>query len=235
MRTVLNLGRSYLNTYLVEIKEGWVLVDTGYPFDYKAFIKKAKKNEIDLTAIRYVVLTHVHADHAGFLKKILADTGATLICLPTEKDRLLSGVNEKNVYISRKCLLPLNRLSAATARFQTFEPIMIDGATDPETQPLTGEGITFFVLHGHTDNDLCFRVDDKLFVGDICMNGAGATGYSPLWIEDNVKLTESWRILLESEGDYLYVGHGKPFPKKKLAEYVDKQAHRKLCKLQKKS
>lgn len=233
MKKILNLGTAYMNAYLVELSEGWLLVDTGYPFDYKHFIKTAKKKKIELSSIRYVVLTHVHADHAGFLKKILADTGATLICLPAEKDRLLSGVNEKNVYIAQKSALLINRISAASKTFQTFEPVDASDATDAETQPLLSEGIEFFTLHGHTDNDLCFQVDDKLFVGDVCMNGAGSTGHSPLWIEDNEKLVESWREILKKSAVYLYVGHGKPFEKDDLAKFVEKQANRKICKLYK--
>ena len=231
MKKVINLGTSYLNTYLVEIEGGWLLVDTGYPFGYKQFIKKAARKGVALSSIRYVVLTHVHADHAGFLKRILADTGATLICLPSERERLLSGVNEKDVYLSRKGLFLINRISASLPRFQTFEPVDITGAIDARSQPLAREGITFFVLHGHTDNDLCFRLGDKLFVGDVCMNGAGATGYSPLWIEDNAALVESWRAILRTDAAELYVGHGKPFPKSELAKFVDKQEKRALCKL----
>ena len=231
MKTVLNLGTFYMNSYLVELKDGWLLVDTGYPFDYKHFVKAAKRKKIALSSIRYVVLTHVHADHAGFLKKILADTGATLICLPAERNRLLSGVNEKNVYISRRGMFLFNRISAATKRLQTFPPVDATGAVDAMSQPLTEEGITFFALHGHTDNDLCFRVDDKLFVGDICMNGVGAAGHSPLWIEDNAALVQSWKELIAMDGEFLCVGHGKPFKKDELKKFVDKQTNRKLRKL----
>ena len=231
MKRILNLGTCYLNTYLIELKDGWVLVDTGYPFGYEGFLKRTKKAGIELSSIRYVVLTHVHADHAGFLKRILADTGARLICLPAEKDRLAAGVNEKNVYISRRSTFLINRISASLPRFQTFEPVDITDSIDAETQPLAEEGITFFTLHGHTDNDLCFRVDDKLFVGDVCMNGAGATGLSPLWVEDNVALVESWKKLVDMEGEFLYMGHGKPVPKSLLAAHIDQQAKRKLRKL----
>ena len=231
MKTVLNLGTFYVNVYLVEISNGWLLVDTGYPFNYKHIIKAAKRKGISLSSIRYVVLTHVHADHAGSLKRLLADTGAKLICLPAERERLLSGVNEKNVYISRRGSFLINRISAATSRVQTFAPVDTAEAIDAEGQPLAEEGVTFFVLHGHTDNDLCFKVEDKLFVGDICMNGAGSVGHSPLWIEDNDKLVTSWRELLAMEGEYLYVGHGKPFLKEELSAYLDKQEKRKLRKL----
>lgn len=231
MKKILNLGSFYLNTYLVELSSGWLLVDTGYPFDHDRFIKKVNGAGIALSSIRYVVLTHVHADHAGFLKEILAETGAQLICLPAERERLLSGVNEKDVWLSRPLLYLINRISASLPRFQTFEPYDITGAIDPMTQPLRDEGITFFVLHGHTDNDLCFRVEDKVFVGDVCMNGAGAKGYSPLWIEDPEALLESWRRLLETDAETVYAGHGKPFPLRDLARCVEKQAKRKMCKL----
>lgn len=99
--------------------------------------------------------------------------------------------------------------------------------------PLAAEGIAFFVLRGHTDADLCFQVDDKLFVGDVCMSGIGSVGYSPLWIEDNAALTESRKQLLAMDAEFLYVGHGKPFPKRELAEFVKKQENRTLCKLYK--
>ncbi len=233
MKRVLNLGTIGVNSYLVEISDGWVLVDTGYPFSYQHFLRAAARQGVELSSIRYVVLTHVHADHAGFLKRVLEDAGAKLICLPAERDRLLSGRNKQNVYLSRPILYIINRISAALPRFQTFEPVDVTGALDAETQPLEKEGITFFVLHGHTDNDLCMRVDDKLFVGDVCMSGIGSVGYSPLWIEDNAALTESWKQLLAMDAEFLYVGHGKPFLKRELAEFVKKQENRKLCKLYK--
>ena len=231
MKTVLNLGSFYMNSYLIRLSDGLLLVDTGYPFDYKRFLKKLKKNKIELSSIRYVVLTHVHADHTGFLKNLLADTGATLICLPAHRERLLAGVNKKNVYLSRRSLFLLNRISAATKRLQTFPPLDGAEAVDAMTQPLAEQGVTFFTLRGHTDADLCFRVDDKLFVGDVCMNGIGSTGHSPLWVEDNAALVQSWKELLAMEGTTIYVGHGKPFPKSELKGFVDKQEKRKLCKL----
>ena len=127
----------------------------------------------------------------------------------------------------------LNRISAATPRLQTFAPVDVSDAVDAEAQPLAAEGIAFFVLRGHTDADLCFQVDAKLFVGDVCMSGIGSVGYSPLWIEDNAALTERWKQLLAIDAEFLYVGHGKPFPKRDLAEFVKKQENRTLCKLYK--
>ena len=176
---------------------------------------------------------NVSGEKRTILMEKLGAVQAYLSALPqdAERERLLSGENDKDVYISRPCAFLLNRISAATKRLQTFPPVDATDAVDAMTQPLTEEGVTFFALHGHTDNDLCFRLDDKLFVGDVCMNGLAASGYSPIWIEDNDKLVESWRELIRSDAEYLYPGHGKPFPRSELEKYVEKQAKRKLCKL----
>jgi glyoxylase-like metal-dependent hydrolase (beta-lactamase superfamily II) len=85
---------------------------------------------------------------------------------------------------------------------QTFAPVDVSDAVDAEAQPLAAEGIAFFVLRGHTDADLCFQVDDKLFVCDVCMSGIGSVGYSPLWIEDNIALTESRKQLLAIDAEF---------------------------------
>ena len=58
-------------------------------------------------------------------------------------------------------------------------------------------------------------------------------GIPPLWIEDNAALTESRKQLLAIDAEFLYAGHGKPFPKRVLAEFVKKQENRTLCKLYK--
>ncbi len=65
------------------------------------------------------------------------------------------------------------------------------------------------------------------------MSEIGLVGYSPLWIEDNAALTESRKQFLAIDAEFLYVGHGKPFPKRDLGEFVKKQENRTICKLYK--
>jgi len=61
-----------LNCYLVEGKEGWLMVDTGWftpeTFD---FLKNGLKDlGIALADITTIVVTHVHPDHFGLAGRI---------------------------------------------------------------------------------------------------------------------------------------------------------------------
>lgn len=232
MENIINLGTSYINDYVLPCGDGYCLIDTGYPFAYKQFLKTAKKKNFPLEKIKYIVVTHVHADHVGFLQALLEKTGATLVCVTADKKRFLSGWNVEETYISRFDLWLTSKLSVACRKItQKFPPVTYDKVIDASEQPLSPYGMELTILSGHTSNDLCLRYEDKIFCGDICMNGAGASNHSPMWIEDNEKLVQSWEKLLETDATTLYPAHGKPFPLKNLIPCVEKQRAKKIKKL----
>ena len=229
---MINLGTSYMNAYLLPCGEDYCLLDTGYPFDRKKFFKKMEKLRIAPERIKYVVLTHVHADHAGFLQEVLEKTGATLIYLTDDKERLLSGKNVEKTYISRWDNLLISKVSVAFRKItQTFPPVTYEKVVDAREQPLAAFGYEFLAFKGHTSNDLCLLAGDKLFCGDLCMNGAGAADHSPMWIEDNEALLTSWEQLLKTPATTLYPAHGKPFPLADLAPALQKRRTKKVYEL----
>ena len=68
-----------LNCYLVEGKEGWLMVDTGWftPEAFNSLKTGLKDMGIALTDIATIVVTHVHPDHfglAGRIKQVSPDT-----------------------------------------------------------------------------------------------------------------------------------------------------------------
>ena len=234
MEEIINLGASYMNAYLLALDEGYCLIDTGYPFDRKNFLRKAKKKGIELTEIKYIVITHVHADHVGFLKYLLDSTNATLICTSDHVARLKTGINEMDVYISDLVNLITSKFSVAFKKItQCFEPVEYDKVVDPMTQPLIDQGLDFFLLKVHTSSDLCVKYKDIIFCGDVCMNGMGSKVHSPMWIEDNAALADSWEILSNREESTLYPAHGKPFERSAIASLVEAQRNRKIYKLYK--
>lgn len=50
------------NTYLLHLKNGYMLIDTGYSSNYDSFVKGLKKNNIDISQIKYLFITHYHDD-----------------------------------------------------------------------------------------------------------------------------------------------------------------------------
>ena len=65
--------------YLIKCLGGFFLVDTGYRSDYGKFLKRMREVNIDISQIKYILLTHHHNDHAGFVTKLVNQTGAKLI------------------------------------------------------------------------------------------------------------------------------------------------------------
>ena len=62
----------YLNCYLIEGKDGWLMVDTGWytPDAFSSLEKGLKDLGLSLTDIATMLVTHVHPDHFGLAGKI---------------------------------------------------------------------------------------------------------------------------------------------------------------------
>ena len=69
---IYNAGNRVMNTYIYRALQGYIMIDTGYEHSLKRVEKRANKQGISLSEIRYVFLTHAHDDHAGFLNELLS-------------------------------------------------------------------------------------------------------------------------------------------------------------------
>lgn len=85
---IINLGSQSNNIYLIEIEEGYILIDTGLKEKYNQFCEDLASHRIELSEISYVFITHAHKDHVGFLKDILDATDAKVILHPQTVSKL---------------------------------------------------------------------------------------------------------------------------------------------------
>lgn len=221
---IINVGGKLVNSYLVKLKnDEYLLIDTGYKWEYGDFLNRLKEKNVDLKSIKYVALTHAHADHAGFLKALLSDTEATLIYDTADKTRLEAGKNNLNTYISTFTALIVSKCTIIfTDKTQIFPAVKYDKVIDADVQPLADYGIEFIKLKGHSEHDLCVKYKDVLFCGDICISSFGSTRFAPYWIYNKYDLVDSWRkIFNDKEIVYLLPGHGKPILRKKLLKSIE--------------
>ena len=65
------LKLSVTNCFLVKTRNKYILIDTGYEYDWDLFRKRLKEVNISLLEISHIILTHHHDDHSGLLNKIL--------------------------------------------------------------------------------------------------------------------------------------------------------------------
>ncbi len=67
---IVNVGYASTNYYAIDIKQGKLLVDCGWPGTLPQFIKVLQRKDMALDAIKYLLVTHFHPDHAGLVQEL---------------------------------------------------------------------------------------------------------------------------------------------------------------------
>src|SRR5512138_2363054 len=91
----ISIPLSMSNVFLIPCKDGYLQVDTGYQHDYPLYRRNLARLGIAAEDIRYLVLTHHHDDHAGFLNELTHDALITIIAHEQARALLKSGKNDK--------------------------------------------------------------------------------------------------------------------------------------------
>jgi len=82
---IINVGYDSTNYYALEIKNGKLLVDCGWPGTLPKLSAELKRKGSALNEIKYLLVTHFHPDHAGLAQE-LKDQRVKLILLECQRD-----------------------------------------------------------------------------------------------------------------------------------------------------
>lgn len=219
----LNLGIT--KCYLLACADGYLLIDTAYPGDYKKFVKTLDTLGINLSEIRYLLLTHHHDDHAGFAARLVDNTDCQVIVHEDAVLPLSSGESEDTMEPLNGCIKAVFSLFEIVHRDFRYPPIRI---TDRDTV-LSGDdlglleriGVGGKILHtpGHSSDSISVVLSDgSAFVGDAAMNFLNfcRIQYRPIYVEDRDAVFESWQKLIAHGAQQIYPAHGEPFSAEKL-------------------
>lgn len=158
-----------------------------------AFCSEKLLGEVEKTNIKYILLTHAHADHIIAVHTIKEKTGAKIVAHINEAERLRSC--EANLYNAIGCYL------------EEYVPEEIDIAVN-DGDILEFGNKQIMVLHtpGHTDGSVCYVCEDKIFCGDTIFQGSyGRTDFPTGNLS---QLIDSYYKVTQLEGDYLMLpGH----------------------------
>lgn len=232
-----NLGSRIVNTYIIALSNGYMLIDTGYEHSFSRFKQKLKKAHIALHEISYIFLTHAHDDHAGFLNALLACTNAYVILHPKAVAGLRRGQNSFHGGCSGLSSYVFCKLMACMGKGRHMFP-PLEQIYESRLLPIDSNAyqklenqMPFSVIEtpGHTECSISLLFDDGLcFCGDAVMNNFPSYKHVTIWIENLEDYTTSWRKLIQLHPKVLYPGHGKPFPVRDLEKNVISLAHIKL-------
>jgi len=225
----INLGIT--KCYLLACSGGYLLIDTGYEKDYDKFIKAIEKLDVDLSMIRYLLLTHHHDDHAGFAAKLVEQTGCKVIVHRHAVEPLGRGESEDTMEPVNRCIKLVFSLFELFHNDFNFPPLTIgDGdfvVSRKDNELLRSIGIDGEILYtpGHSRDSISVVLSDgSAFVGDAAMNFLNFCGirYRPIYIEDIDEVFKSWKKIVEKGAVRIYPAHGDPFTASKLVRYRKK-------------
>lgn len=244
---IINLKLSVTNCFLIKNGEKYILIDTGYEYEWELFCKRLYEAQVSINEISHIILTHHHDDHCGLLNKILEENNDIKIVMSyLAKDLLLKGENDQTHgggLINKRIKLILS-LSLKRIKIMITLKKFIDKKTNLKFPPyktrekdiiITEEirlkdiGIeldgTIIETPGHTIDSISILFDDgDCIVGDAAANFLqfAGTKYCVIYVCDIDEYYKSWRKIISKNTKQIFPAHGKPFLVEKLKENIGK-------------
>jgi glyoxylase-like metal-dependent hydrolase (beta-lactamase superfamily II) len=209
------LKMGMVNAYLLETKDGLLLVDAGWPNKTETIFKRVQESGHNQDDIRHLVLTHGHIDHAGSAAEVRRRTGARTYAHAADLKLITKGQAERPGTTVTPGIIPaIAYLIFIKPGGMAYESLPVDQTLqDRETLPMAND---VEVIHspGHCAGHiaLLLRQEGILIAGDICSNIMGLS-YSVL-NEDRALARTSILHVAAYPFERAVFGHGKPLDKR---------------------
>jgi glyoxylase-like metal-dependent hydrolase (beta-lactamase superfamily II) len=218
------------NVHLVIDGKEAALIDSGFSDEQSLNARVEALKEIEGVALRHIVITHHHFDHAAGAARLRELTGAHIV-MHREEAPLLGRAAEED--LPSDVEIPPER-QEWVERVREFRADSARGAPDEtvsDGDALHVGGLTLRMVHspGHTAGHLSPFLEEGrvLFAGDNVL-GMGTTVVPPPPHGDMQQYIESLRKMQALEADVMCCGHGPAVrePNRKLQELIDHRHER---------
>ena len=185
---IINVGYDSTNYYLLETKDGKLLVDCGWPGTLLKFLAILKRKDVSPQEIKFLLVTHFHPDHSGLAQE-LKNLGANLILMESQAG-YTSAMND--LYESKK----LPYLSVTPEK-----NILLKFADSRKF--LAGLGLAGEILRtpGHTEDSVTLILDEGYaFTGDL--------PHRFMLQQEDLTSRQSWDRIYRHKITRIFPGHG---------------------------
>jgi hydroxyacylglutathione hydrolase len=198
-------GRS--NVFLISGKNKRILVDTGPGRVWRTLDRRL--TVLNIKTLDYLVLTHVHFDHAGNAARIKNNYGASVIVNEYEADFLRKGRNsptgESNPFTGLLAKLLMPAFSSVTF-FHAVEPDILTGLSS--SLDIAEANSSVIQTPGHTKGSQSVIVDNEIAVVGDTMFGVFPGSVFPPFALDVKEMVKSWGKLLDTKCSWFLPSHG---------------------------
>jgi glyoxylase-like metal-dependent hydrolase (beta-lactamase superfamily II) len=184
---IVNVGYQSTNYYAMDIQDGKLLLDCGWPGTLPQFMKVLQRKGISLNEFRYLLVTHFHPDHAGLVQE-LKNLGLKFI-LPECQVNFVGSFGE---YFKGKSLpyVEIGQNDNLTLTLGDSRKLLANIGLDGE----------ILYTPGHSDDSVTLILDEGYaFTGDL---------HPAFMNTDDITTRQSWDKIYKHRITRIYPGHG---------------------------
>jgi len=211
---IITIQLGIVNAYLLQQKDDFILIDTGYSKNRKKLLEAIEKAGCSKGHLKLIVLTHADKDHIGNAS-YLRDVYETKLAM-SKADSMMAERGDQSS--SRKSkpdhLSLLFKVVMAMGSTKVHQEGFIPDLTLVDGQSLEPFGFeaTILALPGHSKGSIgVYTSEGDLFCGDLIYNLPGF-GY----IDDEFEHTQSINRIKQLHPRLIHPGHGKAFTLSKI-------------------
>ncbi|MBK6963504.1 MAG: MBL fold metallo-hydrolase [Bacteroidales bacterium] len=198
-------GRS--NVFLVSNNRIKILIDTGPAFSGNRLLKKLE--QLSISSIDYLLLTHTHFDHAANAQKLKDKFGLKVIVHEAEAGYLLSGNSPVPAGTNSFTSWLIGTFGDWTEKKVRYQPCEADIIIKKENE-FSFPGIDARIIHtpGHSAGSVCLIVDNEIALAGDTLIGTFSGSCFPPFANDVPELMRSWEKILKTGCRLFLPSHG---------------------------